>query len=292
MWPNFFQHKKKSNPGRDRFDQTLESFDLAQGYQRYHEQCQSLFTQASQQERSILQEKGVEHLTILNPSEAATFLREALALADKTIAKPEIDYSEIILVQDPSFLQRWFQKIFHPTLHQQLLNYFGSEYLIYWHTLLKAKPAETAIRSFLWHCDKGPSCHVKILLYLNDFSEHQGSTIFLDRLTTRQFGKAGYVFGSVKKREEDLSELAQQHNIAFHPQGWEMKAGEGIIFEPSQVLHKGILPSIGPRYVLAFCLLPSSIPWQAAFSKNNYESFSQGYNWSTTPQELTQQTKS
>jgi len=286
MWPKFFQRKGQSTQGSDRFNQTLESFDLVQGYRQYHKQCQTISAQTSQGEPSILQEKGVEHLTILTPSEAKQFLTDSLAVADKTISKPEIDYSEIIVVQDLSVLQPWFQKILQPTLHQKLRNYFRSEYLIYWYAFLKATPAETAVRSFLWHCDKGPSCHVKILLYLNDFSEQKGSTVFLDRLTTRQFGKMGYVFGSVKKRAEDLSELAQQNSIAFHPQEWKMKAGEGIIFEPSQVLHKGILPSSGPRYVLALCLLPSPIPWQAASSKNNHESFSQEYNWSTTPQKL------
>lgn len=116
--------------------------------------------------------------------------------------------------------------------------------------------------------------------------EHRGNTIFLDRATTARFAQSGYVFGSVKKRTDDLTDLARQEGITLKPHSWDMKAGEGVAFEPSQVLHRGILPSTGFRYVLAFCLLPSPIPWDQAFTGNNHEGFRADYTWHPHAQDL------
>ncbi|MGE0475123.1 MAG: hypothetical protein AB7P17_15945, partial [Nitrospirales bacterium] len=232
-------------------------------------------------------QQGLEHVAILSAPEAGELLSQALARTDESITnKPQIDYSDILMIRDKIFLETWFRKIFQPALTAKLTGYFQSHFLIYWYTFLKAKPADQAVRSFLWHCDKGPSAHLKILLYLNDMQEHRGNTIFLDRATTARFAECGYVFGSVKKRTDDLSELAKQKGIPFQPHSWDMKAGEGVAFEPSQVLHRGILPSTGFRYVLAFCLLPSPIPWDQAFTGNNHEGFRADYTWHPHAQDL------
>ncbi|HNP28147.1 MAG TPA: hypothetical protein PKK23_03830 [Nitrospirales bacterium] len=286
MWPNLFKRTPKLDLDPERAQQTMALFDEKQGYQSYAKRCQTAFSGTTNSAPSLLKQQGVEHLQVLSEQDASSFLAQALSLAEETISKQEIDYSEILLIRDKVFLDTWFHKIFTPALTSTLTNYFESEFSIYWYTFLRAKPAVGATRSFLWHCDKGPSAHLKILLYLNDVQEHQGNTIFLNRATTTRFAQSGYVFGSVKKRMDDLSELARQEGISLQPQSWDLKAGEGIAFEPSQVLHKGILPSTGYRYVLAFCLLPSPLPWDMAFRNNHHEGFSSSYTWHSNAQEI------
>jgi len=287
MFPNLFHRTAKLDLDPERASQTYALFDQQQGYQSYAQHCQQRFSGTLDSAQSLITQQGIEHLQILGAPETGEFLSQTLALADTAITnKPEIDYSEILVIRDKDFLETWFRKIFQPALTAKLTGYFQSHFLVYWYTFLKAKPADQAVRSFLWHCDKGPSTHLKILLYLNDMQDHRGNTIFLDRATTARFAQSGYVFGSVKKRTDDLTDLARQEGITLQPQSWDMKAGEGVAFEPSQVLHRGILPSTGFRYVLAFCLLPSPIPWDKAFIQNNHEGFSSDYIWHSQAQEI------
>lgn len=287
MVPNLFRRTPKLDLDPERASQTYALFDDRQGYQSYTYHCRERFSGTIDSAPSLLTQQGLEHVPILSAPEAAELLSQALARTDESMTnKPQIDYSDILVIRDKVFLESWFRKIFQPALTAKLTGYFQSHFLIYWYTFLKAKPADQAVRSFLWHCDKGPSAHLKILLYLNDMQEHRGNTIFLDRATTARFAQSGYVFGSVKKRTDDLTDLARQEGIPLQPHSWDMKAGEGVAFEPSQVLHRGILPSTGFRYVLAFCLLPSPIPWDQAFTGNNHAGFSADYTWHPHAQEL------
>ncbi len=287
MLSNLFRRTPKLDLDPERASQTYALYDEQQGYRAYTQQCRQRFSGSMDSAPGLLTQQGLEHVSILNPSETGELLSQALTRTDESMTnKPQIDYSDILIIRDKIFLETWFRKIFQPALTAKLTGYFQSHFLIYWYTFLKAKPADQAVRSFLWHCDKGPSAHLKILLYLNDMQEHRGNTIFLDRATTARFAQSGYVFGSVKKRTDDLTELARQEGITLHPHSWDMKAGEGVAFEPSQVLHRGILPSIGHRYVLAFCLLPSPIPWDQAFIGNNHEGFRADYTWHPHAQDL------
>ena len=48
-------------------------------------------------------------------------------------------------------------------------------------------------------------------------------------------------------RVSDLAPLAEHHNISFEPKEYDLKAGEGLLFEPASVLHVGKLPTAGQR---------------------------------------------
>jgi hypothetical protein len=123
---------------------------------------------------------------------------------------------------------------------------------------------ELGLNSFRWHCDRGPRAHLKLLFYLNDWSEHGGGTAFLDLETTRRIAASGYVFAPVKTRVADLGPIAQECGVDCAPWLEEMKAGEGILFQPASVLHRGRISTTGPRHVVTLCLLPSPIPWREA----------------------------
>ncbi|WP_447971241.1 hypothetical protein [Nitrospira sp. M1] len=213
-------------------------------------------------------------------------LNTIISKSNESTRKKNIDYSAMLTVADTRFIETLFMKIFTPAFEQKLVQYFKSEFCIYWHTILRASPSPQARRSFLWHCDKGPSCHIKLLLYLNATDEHGGNTKFLDRRTTKKFAETGYLFGPVDARQADLSTLANTANIEFQPKQWDMQPGDGILFEPSQILHCGILPTKGPRYVIAFCLLPSPIPWHEAFNRTQGNNMSQDYAWHSNANEI------
>jgi hypothetical protein len=151
---------------------------------------------------------------------------------------------------------------------EQAAGFFGSEYFVYWFTITRATPVpELGLNSFRWHCDRGPVGHLKLLLYLNGHEEHGGGTDFLDLETTRALEPSGYVFAPVKTRVADLAPLAARSAVAWAPWSPQMRAGEGILFQPSNVLHRGRLPTHGERFVITVCLLPSPIAWRDAYDR-------------------------
>ncbi|MGB0911615.1 MAG: hypothetical protein ACPGYT_14745 [Nitrospirales bacterium] len=272
--------RKNSSLDPSRKETVFTIYDEERGYRAFHEHCKTFHEQTLDDETDdALIQCGIEHIQALEERTASDALKAILTTSNSSVQKENIDYSEILTVPDRNFITTLFEKIFTQTLDQKLKRYFKSAYCIYWHTFLRTIPSPQARRSFLWHCDKGPSCHIKLLVYLNGTDEHGGNTDFLDRSTTAAFAKTGYLFGPVDARQSDLAQLAKQHHIDFNPLEWEMKPGDGILFEPSQILHSGILPTKGPRYVLTFCLLPSPIPWHKAFSRTNGEPLAENYRW-------------
>jgi hypothetical protein len=70
------------------------------------------------------------------------------------------------------------------------------------------------------------------------------------------------------KRTGDLAVLERIAGRPLHPIRRERRAGEAVLFQPSRVLHRGISPTRGARFVLTLCLLPSPVPWQEALRRN------------------------
>ena len=79
--------------------------------------------------------------------------------------------------------------------------------------------------------------------------------------------KTGYTFGPVKERVEDLGPIAARHGIEIHPKQFSIRAGQGILFEPAQLLHRGLPPSKAPRKIMQILILPSPLPWREALEK-------------------------
>ena len=289
MSPKLFDTFRKKPLDPSRHEVVFTSYDEERGYQAYHKYCQKLLKRTVENSaNNTLAQYGIEHISVLDQIEALDTLTTIIQKYSTSVKKEHIDYSEMLTISDRQFVESLFEKIFTPTLDQKLVEYFKSEYFIYWYTVLRATPSPQARRSFLWHCDKGPSSHIKLLLYLNGTEEHGGNTKFLDRQTTAKFIKTGYIFGPVDARQSDLSTLAKSANINYSPKKWDMKPGDGILFEPSQILHCGVLPTNGPRYVIAFCLLPSPIPRQEAFKRTKEKGLSEDYAWHQDAEEIRQ----
>ncbi len=248
-----------------RFERTLHSFDRKRGYEQWHRQCRSAHGLLPAAEDRRLEETGVLRLPVLSPREAGRTLERLRAGASGIDSKTRV--VQVFDVSDRSAVAETFEQVFTGPVDRAIGAWFGSEYLIYWWALDSTLPGRDSQRSFLWHCDKGPTSHLKLLLYLNPTAEHGGNTEFIAKAATRAIGRTGYIYGPVGKRRSDLRPLTEKAGIEFETFSYDMAAGDAIVFEPARVLHRGILPATAPRWVLSFCLLPSPLPWKTVFAR-------------------------
>ncbi len=114
--------------------------------------------------------------------------------------------------------------------------------------------------SYLWHVDNGPSCHLKLIIFLND--DHDGATAVISRQDSRKFIDAGYL---QHRRMFHLSDFAEEHGISYTPYKVQPKAGSGLLFEPTNVLHKGVYPTFGERRVFQMGIIPWGEPWESFY---------------------------
>jgi len=241
-------------------------YDIDGGYADYHAFCRSGFTRATAAGPAPLLEKGLELLRVLDGSAAREIERdiEKRFLCHPTVAKSR--HLERFDVDDAKWSRALLERIVTREVDERAARFFGSEYLVYWYNITRATPVpELGRNSFRWHCDRGPAAHLKLLLYLNDREEHGGGTEFLDVDTTNRLLPSGYVYAPVKTRVSDLTAIAERHRVPYAPWSPALRAGEGILFQPARVLHRGLLPTHGRRHVITLCLLPSPIPWRDAY---------------------------
>ena len=147
--------------------------------------------------------------------------------------------------------------------------YFQSEFAPCFCSMLKmgALVGEEIDDSYRWHRDNGPSSHLKLIIFLND--DHDGGTAVISREDSRKFIDAGYLFGlPEKKRLFRLDEFAEEHGISYTPYKIQPKAGSGLLFEPTNVLHKGVYPTFGERRVFQMGIIPWGEPWESFYEEH------------------------
>lgn len=115
--------------------------------------------------------------------------------------------------------------------------------------------------SAFWHCDGGPTTHVKVLIYLAEASAHDGGTAYIDRSTTELFKAAGYLFPASEDRTMDLHGDARKAGFDYRETLLKPECGEAIIFQPSTTLHRARLPERGERVTMTLLCLPSAKSW-------------------------------
>jgi hypothetical protein len=243
-------------------------YDIEGGYAEYHAFCRSRFARAVGEPAEPLLEKGRELLRVLDGSAAHEIERdiETRFRCHPTVAKSR--HLERYQIDDQKWSRDLLERIVTPEVDERVSGFFGSEYLVYWYDVTRATPVpELGRNSFRWHCDRGPAAHLKLLLYLNDREEHGGGTAFLDIDTTQRLLPSGYVYAPVKTRVSDLAPIAERFQAPYAPWSPAIRAGEGILFQPARVLHRGLLPTHGRRHVITVCLLPSPIPWRDAYER-------------------------
>ena len=239
------------NPGGDVRIKML--YDRDAGYARLHTVCQQTFQRPATGGTSHLSRNGMEKLSVLPPEDCAV-LRQMIDLKSPFLS-------------NRLYLRALLEKILTDDVDNRISDYFGSEYLPLWCRTYRNDPGGEQGVSFRWHCDGGPSKHLKILLYLNGSDEHGGNTQFLNRDTTAAFKSIGYVFCDINERLGDLSALSREHDIPYQPLRARVSEGDAILFEPANILHKGVWPTKGSRYLLQICIVPSPVAWRDACSR-------------------------
>lgn len=253
---------------RDRVEKNRRRFDLDAGYDAYHEFCRSRFARSVEAPESTVPTLGFERFPVIEADEAATLRRRIETDFKCAVAVEKSPHLLHYQIDDDCFDRELLERILTPAFDSRAIGFFRSEYFVHWYGVSRAVPVpELGENSFSWHCDRGPRNHLKLIVYLNDHSEHGGGTEFLDAYTTSAIARTGYVFGPVKSRLADLSQLAARAGVDYAPWCAEMSAGDGLLFSPARVLHRGLVPTRGPRVVVTVCLLPSPVHWRVALER-------------------------
>lgn len=242
-------------------------FDVKRGYGYYYEICQSRFARTEPLlSSSPLQEQGFEHLNILSTLQAREFLQGVQSTHRLSYVKKNTKDLQGFHLADNNLIGNILSAVLTEDVDKRLVGYFKSEYLVHWLTVTMTPPAtEQKSVSFRWHCDKGPETHLKLMVYLNATDEHGGNTEFISLADTASVAAHGYLFGWAQTRSSDIRYISRLAQRDLESCSQAMGAGDGVIFQPATVLHRGIGPRLGPRYVITLCLLPSPVPWKIAF---------------------------
>lgn len=259
-------HKGERNAWRAQ--DTWREFDDRRHYADYLAHCRAACQRSPAPEADAdLAQAGFRYLRALSPSAASTCAAELEARHELQRLKKDSQHLEGFRVADPQWLQGLLDQVLRDSVDAAIAGFFGSEYLVHWlaFSLTRPAPSQESV-SFRWHCDKGPSAHLKLIVYLNPTQLHGGNTEFIDVADTMAVARRGYVFGRSKTRTGDTAHLARLAQRPLTTHLHERDAGEAVLFQPSRVLHRGISPTRAPRLTATLCLLPSPVPWQQALA--------------------------
>ncbi|GAB6053159.1 hypothetical protein JCM17960_19790 [Magnetospira thiophila] len=230
------------------YGRALTQFDLEDGAASHHNGCRKCYQRPFRAADPALVAEQFLTLPLLTPQTCA-HLRHLM------------DHDPAHL-RDQDFLQRLLEDVFQPPLDGILSAYFGSEYAAQWYSFQKFDKADGRAYSFAWHFDAWSSHCLKLLCYLNATEDHGGPTQILDVRESLGFARAGYAYPPKEQRLTDLTELAEILHLPCHPRTLHMAEGEALLFNPVRLLHRGVVPTLGPRYLLQICLAPSPLPWR------------------------------
>lgn len=273
------------DPGRP--ERVYREFDEERGFRAYHERCRAAFARDAKAPNAPINEAGFEHLEVMSQARAEDLLARAAATGPLTYVKKDTRSLEGFRLGDPRLVEEILGTALPAAVDDRAVRFFGSEYLVHWFTLARTAPApEQKSVSFRWHCDKGPRGHLKLLVYLNATDEHGGNTALVDLAGTARVARTGYLFGPAARRSDDLAVLSRLAGSELRECRRPLRAGDGLLFQPANVLHRGISPPRGPRVVLTLCLLPSPIPWREAFRRGVMSDLAQDDKWPPHASEL------
>jgi hypothetical protein len=257
-------YKRELDPRRA--GQIWREYDEDRHYAEYLSRCRAAFRRAAVAGNADLDQKGFTYLRALPAEAAAACIRDLQEHHAPQLLKKDSRHLEGFRVADRQWLQRLLGDVLQGRVDESIAAFFGSEYLVHWvaFSLTRQAPEQQSV-SFRWHCDKGPSAHLKLIIYLNPTAEHGGNTEFMDLADTMAVAQRGYLFGWSKTRTGDVARLARMAGRGLATQLREREAGEAVLFQPGRVLHRGISPTGGDRLTATLCLLPSPVYWQRAF---------------------------
>lgn len=250
-----------------RAQRVYREYDIGRRYGEYHAHCQARFKRELESAPgTALQQRGFEYFTPLDETEAGGWRRELQENYSSGLIKKNSKHLEGFHVTDAVRVEELLVQVLAGSLDQRIMEYFNSEYLLHWVTFSVTRQArEQESVSFRWHCDKGPSTHLKLIVYLNPSAEHGGNTEFIDLEGSEAVARRGYLFGWSKSRSSDIRHLSRIAGRELTPEASPLRAGQAVLFQPARVLHRGLSPDRGDRLVMTLCILPSPVHWKIAW---------------------------
>lgn len=258
---------------------TWQEFDERRRYAQYLAKCRAAWQRSPEPPADFdLEHRGFTYLRALEPEAATACIAALESRHQPQLIKKDSRHLEGFRVDDRRWLEGLLGQMLQGRVDAAISGYFRSEYLVHWVTFQLTRPArEQKIVSFRWHCDKGPSAHLKLIVYLNPTVSHGGNTDFIDLDDT--VACRGYLFGWSKARTGDSADLARIAGRALTTYRREREAGESVLFQPSRVLHRGVSPTRGSRLTATLCLLPSPVPWRRALQCGTMSDLARDEKW-------------
>lgn len=253
-----------------RAQRVYREYDTARRYGEYHAHCQARFKRKLEPAPgTALQRQGFEYFTPLDAKEAVRRCRELQENHSSSLIKKDSKHLEGFHVADMAWVEELLALVLAGQLDQRIVEYFKSEYLLHWVTFSVTRRArQQQSVSFRWHCDKGPSAHLKLIVYLNPTEEHGGNTEFIDLEGSEAVARLGYLFGRSKSRSSDIRLLSGIAGRGLTSHASPLRAGQAVLFQPARVLHRGLSPDRGDRLVMTLCILPSPVHWKRALQSD------------------------
>lgn len=149
-------------------------------------------------------------------------------------------------------------RVFTDDLDTLLTEYFQGPFKPWWSTFDVVGSAGASHNpNTLWHLDGGVRGTHKLFIYLNPVAEHGGNTVMVDRERTKQLLQANALPVEQDKRKEDLSAVFEELGVSPEVLAYDLKAGDGLIFDPLTLAHRCQPTMAGKwRYTLCFTIAP------------------------------------
>lgn len=162
-------------------------------------------------------------------------------------------------------LNEYIKQILPPAMVAILEDYFQCEFQTLWPRYDIVDSNATDYYSTSWHLDGGLKQALKLFVYLNSVSDHGGNTLIIDQYRTEKLRMANKLSLVIEERETDLTDSLKQLKLDPGHLAYDLKAGDGLLFNPFKLAHRCLAPREGiARHTLSFTIVPvTEIPKDA-----------------------------
>ena len=204
------QHSAFGFSSTTRAEKVREQFDVRRGYADYHHFCRQAGNNPSSGQSSVqcsiadefsLENRGFEYLDVLSPLAVDSVVRSLPKREGEQRLKRDSESLKGYALENGETIEQILQLVLSPDVDERIRQVFGCSFLVHWLTVsltpqvLSEDEDQRSSVSFNWHCDKGPTSHLKLLVYLNSTEQHGGTTAFVPSLQTAALHMAGHTYG-------------------------------------------------------------------------------------------------
>ncbi|MFC1750418.1 hypothetical protein ACFL2V_16580 [Pseudomonadota bacterium] len=159
----------------------------------------------------------------------------------------------------------YINQVLTPDVVTILEGYFQCEFQVLWPRYDIVDSHAIDYYSTGWHLDGSLKKSLKLFVYLNSVFDHGGNTLIIDQQRTEKLRLACKLPVSLEGREKDLTDSLKQLQLDPSYLAYDLKAGDGLLFNPFQLAHRCLAPREGrARHTLSFTIVPvTEIPKEA-----------------------------